>query len=259
MMARKGYPSPTFLNRPLNHVFRRPIVLNKIQVGGGESFERFAAVSNQCDALQKDLRQRDSGSTVHIDTPIIEAGNQAGEQPEIPVRPFADIRRGNGGVIVNDVCAHRDMDGNGDAALVSLQQQAVFAELRMRPGKMAPEGFPDAQAVRNAVADRLIDIPARFLSHAECALFKLLLHVLAGGSGRGNLKIVNNARSVQGQSRDQSAVHQIDKDGRQAGFDDMPPQPTQNRLPLASRLHDGMCEITKILRRQNGRQPVQEL
>src|SRR5271155_1588479 len=81
---------------PLHHIYFGAVVLQEIQVDGGESGERMTQIAHGGDSLQKDFRQQYRGAHVQVDAALMESDQQRTQQAEIAMRSTADggrIRR----------------------------------------------------------------------------------------------------------------------------------------------------------------------
>ena len=162
-------------------------------------------------------------------------------------------------MIVDDVRADGDVDRDRDAAHVGLQQQAELAELRLPAAEVAPQGFTDAEAIRDAIADGKIDVSAGLLSHAESALLELGFDIFAGRADEGDFEVMDDASPIHRDGRDEAPVHEVDQHGTQAGLDDVTAQSPQDRLADTPCPNNRLRKVTQGLRTQEIRQAPQKV
>ena len=70
-----------------------PVVLQEIEIDGGEIRERIAEVADHRNSFQENFGQHDGRSDVEIDAAVVHVLHQRAEQAEIVVRGAADDRR----------------------------------------------------------------------------------------------------------------------------------------------------------------------
>ncbi len=162
-------------------------------------------------------------------------------------------------MVVDDVRPDGHVHGDRYTAQVGLGEDAVTGIRRPGVREIAAERLPDPQAARNPVADGLVDLLAGFLGHPEGSLIELALHILAGGADQGDLEVVNDARPVQRDAADETAVHEVDHDGGKAGLDHVPTHSPQHRFPGRERRGNGVGQVAQALGREDSRQPFEKL
>src|ERR1700734_1443581 len=72
-----------------NNIELRPVVLEKIEVGGGEIRERIAKVADHRHGFQEDFREHDSRAYVQIDASVVDVLDERAEQAKIMMRGAA--------------------------------------------------------------------------------------------------------------------------------------------------------------------------
>src|SRR5579885_3290427 len=128
-----------------------------------------------------------------------------------------------------------DMDGYGNAAAVSLKQQAARRVSRSCDQfEPAAQGFADAEAFAISARNGAVELAAGFLGRAEAAIGQYGFDIFAGLSGERDFEIVNRGRAVHGERGGVTAVHEIDENRREAAFNDMAAEaPDNSALPGA--------------------------
>ena len=56
---------------PFDYVYARPVLLEEIQIHGGEVTEFVAEIPDSRDGFQKNLRHDDGGACVDVDTALV--------------------------------------------------------------------------------------------------------------------------------------------------------------------------------------------
>ena len=74
---------------PFDDVDRGTVVLEKIEVDGGEVAEGIAEIADDADGFKEDFGHDDGGADVEIDAAFVEAADHFAEEAEVVVRRFA--------------------------------------------------------------------------------------------------------------------------------------------------------------------------
>ena len=91
----------------------------------------------------------------------------------------------------------------------------------LRALEMGDDGLPEAHAAADAGGDGVVQLASGFLGHAELAGAERGVDVFGRRPRQRDFEIVDQSRAVQRDRRDESALHQIDDDGREARLDDV--------------------------------------
>ena len=73
-----------------HHIQLGPVVLQKIEIDGGEIGQRMAQIAHRGDGFQENFGQHHRRADVEIDAAIVEVRDQRAEQAEIAMRGGAD-------------------------------------------------------------------------------------------------------------------------------------------------------------------------
>ena len=77
----------TFPSRwPLDDVLQGAIVLNEIEIRGGDGLQRRAQIAHRGNGLQENFREHNGGTPVEIDTAGMHLAHQRAEEAEIEMR-----------------------------------------------------------------------------------------------------------------------------------------------------------------------------
>ena len=140
---------------------------------------------------------------------------------------------------VDDVRADADVHGDGHTEPARRAEQADAAEWRLAVlrGTRRPTA-PRPQTARRAVANRVVEAAAGLVGHAELPWPERAVDVLGGRARERDLEIVNQARAVHRDRRDEAALHEIDEHGREAGLDHVRAEAPDDRAIVGLRLLD---------------------
>ncbi len=155
-------------------------------------------------------------------------------------------------MLVDDVRADGDMDGDRDAALDARAQDAQLA-LREIAHRLA-EGLPGAEAAGGAVGERGVHEARGFIDHAERSVVESALDVLARLALIGGLEVVDGAGAVERDCGKDAAPHGIDDHGIEPALDRMGAHHEDDRAAIAHRVADGGDDFPQVVRCQEVRQ-----
>ena len=178
--------------RPFHHVDARPIMLQEIEVDGGEFGQRMPQIAHRRNGLQKNFRQHHGGAHIQIDAALVQirsrrrrtGGNRDAWRCRSPRRRPPGCVCGVS--VPMATCTVTGVDAR------RLRQQAVrdgpCASRDMRP---KPRPSP-----RRAVAldDGFIHESAGLFGGAEAAIGQHRFHVFAGVACQRDFEIVNGVR-----------------------------------------------------------------
>src|SRR3979411_352201 len=66
-----------------NYILQRTVVLNKVEVGGGDGTKRDAEIAHYGDSFQKNLWEQNSGAPIQIDAAGMHLLHEGAEEAEI--------------------------------------------------------------------------------------------------------------------------------------------------------------------------------
>ena len=249
----------------LQHVLCRSVVLDEVEVGGGEVPQRAAQSAHRRSRLQENFRQDDGRAHVQIDTAFVHSFDQRAEQAEVAVRGGAQRSAVGAGVDVEDVRAQRQVHQEGNLSFVGLGQQTYACKLgfacaagRAR-GQVAPHGFAQADLLALGVARQFVEQRAGLLRHAEASLGELCFYVLGGAARERDFKIMNQRCAGGGDALHVAALHQVDQHRRQPHFDHMAAQAPQDGLLLAPGLRQRVHQPAELRSRQDVGQRLEKV
>ena len=153
--------------------------------------------------------------------------------------------RVDGRMVVNDVRTDGLVNSNRNSLPVGAREQAEFAKLRAAvPHQKAADCFADAQSFFVALRNRLVDVLPSLLGHAKLTPTEHCGHVLRSRAHQGNLKIVNQRRTVHGYGGKKSSLHQVAEHQTQPALDDVASQSPDDGLALLARPPQGGYSCT---------------
>ena len=82
--------------RPLHYVHARPVMLQEIEIRGGEPGQRMTEIAHRGHCLQEHFGQQHRRPDIEIDAAIVQLGHARRQQPEVAMGGAAD-GRGVGG------------------------------------------------------------------------------------------------------------------------------------------------------------------
>ena len=120
MVPCDGNSPAAIFHRPLDNIFCRPIVLDKIKIGRSKILQPVAAVAHERHALEEDFGQGDRRAAIQVYPAIVQLRNQPGEEEKIPMAAFPDCRRRNSRMIMDDISPDRHMNRYRNAPKICL-------------------------------------------------------------------------------------------------------------------------------------------
>src|SRR4029077_4623449 len=100
------------------------IVLNKVEVGGGDGAKRNAKVAHNRHGFQKYLWEQNGGAPIQVDAAGMHLWHQGAEEAEVEMRGGAKSGAVGGTVHVRNIGAYGEMHGDGDVESVGGDQDA---------------------------------------------------------------------------------------------------------------------------------------
>src|SRR5260370_37560151 len=95
-----------------DYILHRAVVLNKVEVGGGDRAKRKAEIAHNGDSFQENLGEQYSGTPIEIDAPGVHLLHYGAKLTEIEMRGEAKGGAVGSAVHVRDSGA--DVEGHGD-------------------------------------------------------------------------------------------------------------------------------------------------
>src|ERR1035438_9974699 len=146
--------------RPFHHIDPRPVVLQEVEIHGGEFGQRMPQIAHRGDGLEEYLGQQYGGADVEINAALVEVRDQATEEAEVAMGGAADGSAVRRRVDVRGIGADGDVHGDGNAGAVRVEEQAgvrrpVAGATLVTLVERAPQRFPHADAVADAYDDGL--------------------------------------------------------------------------------------------------------
>ncbi len=105
---------PAERRRAGKHVLMRAVMLDHVQVGGGEVLDRAPEVPGNGDRFQEDLRQDHGGSDVEDHRSLSNSRDHLRQAVEIGEGGLAQRRAVAAGMLMDDVGSDRHVDGGRD-------------------------------------------------------------------------------------------------------------------------------------------------
>ena len=195
------------------------VVLEEVEVDGGEIAERVAEVANDANGFEKDFGHDDGGPDVEIDAAFIEAADHFAEEAEVVVGRFADGSAVSAGVGVRGVGTDGDVDGDGEFPAVSAVEEAAVCVVGVSLfGDFPADGFAHAFGWIGFV-DGVVEVAAGLFGGAETAIGEDGFDIFAGVAGDGDFVIVDGGGSVHGEAVGVAFIGEVEEDGGEADFD----------------------------------------
>ena len=216
--------------RPADDVGQRPIVPQEIQVHRRQAVERSSFVARDRDRLEKHFGQHHRRSAIQVDA-VLEARRPHDTK-------YLKSRRLPSPIAAPDACGCMWMMSVPIATCTVTgicSRHAVAATLICANGgltrvEILPDRLAEPESRGHAVVDRAIQLRAGLLRHAERARAERRVDVFRGAARQRDLEIVNDARAVGRDRRDEPALHQIDEHRRQAGLQHVRAESPDDRL-----------------------------
>src|SRR6266436_5770316 len=237
----------------LHYILQRTVVLNKVEVRRGNGAWWNAKIAHDGNGFEKNLRQQDGGAPIEINAAGMHLLHKRAEQTKVAMSGIAKRCAVGCWMHVRDVRADGQMNRHGNAVFVRRREDAAIRVLRFDDAarKKLPGGFAvaDANAVRE-LGD-FVEIFSGFFGHAELAFAEAGCHVFGRVSGERDFEVVDQRRTVHGDSADEAALHQVDQHGTKADFDDVSPNSPENCFALFARNVHRAEKLAEIFRCKN--------
>src|SRR5260370_28774854 len=102
----------------LHYILQRTVVLNKVEVRGGNRAKRDAEIATDGDRFEKDFGQQDGRTPVKVNAARVHLLDAGAEEAEIMMRSEAESGAVGGAMHVGNVGADGGLNGNRTAELV---------------------------------------------------------------------------------------------------------------------------------------------
>src|SRR5438445_7600438 len=155
----------------LHYILQRTVELNKVEVRRGNRAKRDAEIADHRDGFEKDFRQQNGRTPVEVNAAGMHLLDARAEEAEIQMRGEAESGPVGGAMHVRDVRADGEVNGNGDAVLVSSEKDARFGVFDGNDAavqKLA-RGFAVADAKALRELGEVVEVVAGLFRHAEVA------------------------------------------------------------------------------------------
>src|SRR6266436_4568415 len=195
-----------------DYILQRTVVLNKVEVGGGDRAKRKAEIAHNGDGFQENHGKQHSGAPIEIDASGMHLLHQGAKETEIEVRGGAEGGAVGGAVHVGDIGADGDVHGDGDAKFVSSGQDAgaCVGDIDYGVVEELAGSFAVAEAGAHGDFCDLVEVFAGFRGHAEGAGAETGFDVFGSVTDESDFEIVNERGAVHGDGGDKAATHEID-------------------------------------------------
>src|SRR5262245_33144762 len=160
---------------------------------------------------------------------------------------------------VRDVTADCDVCGEWNLCFVSAAKKRIVAMLWNARQQGTTGSFAETNLVLCTVACSAVKQLRSLFRAAKNSLRQRRVHVFGSKTNHCDLRIMDQHRSISRNPRHVPALHQIDDDRRQTGFDHMPTDPPNDRLLQSTRPLDPRRNLSQRLHRQHIRQTVEEI
>jgi len=242
-------------------ILRGAVVLDEIEVGGGEILQGMAEAADDGKCLEKNFGKNDGGTEIEVNAAAVEPAHGRAEEAEVVVAGGAEGGAVGGGMHLKDVGADAEMDSEGDAAAISGGQErnieVTSADARVEEKFSCRFAEPDATAMSGDGG--FVEIEPGFAGEAEAAAGELGLDVFRGAAGEADFEIVDEGSAGGGDAGDVAAAHQINEDGGEAGLDDVAAQSPEDGLAAAPGAAEGFDQAAEFKPGQNGRERTEEV
>src|ERR1700722_11146643 len=108
----------------LHYILQRTIVLDKVEVRGGDWLQGHTEIAHDANGFQENFGKKHGRAPVQVHTAGMHLFHESREEAEIEERGGAKTRAVGGGMHVRDVRADGNMNGDGYALPVSGDQNA---------------------------------------------------------------------------------------------------------------------------------------
>jgi hypothetical protein len=243
-----------------HYILQRTVVLDKVEVRRGDGAERNAKIAHHGNSLQKNLWQQNGRAPVEINPAGVHLPHQRAEQTKIVMRGIAKRSAVSGRMHVRNIRANGEVNRHWDALLVRREENAGICVLDLKDAAVQKlsRGFTvsDAQAVRQ-LRD-FVEVFSSFFRHAEPAFVKSCFHIFGRVAGERDLEIMNERSPIHRDSRNETAVHQIDQERTETNFYNVPADPPENRSALSARTMNRAKKLAKIFGGENLRKRIKK-
>src|ERR1039457_7277082 len=173
-----------------------------------------AEVPHDRDDLQKNFGEDHGGPYVQIHTATVEVPHHRAQKPKVAMASLPDGGANGRGMRVRRVRADGYVNRYRHPGAVCLLQQAGGRETAVRDAlQTAAKGFAESD-LASAFVDRFVHLAASLLGRAETAVGEHGFDILARLAGDGDLEIVDGRGAVQSEGGRETAMHEVDQDGR---------------------------------------------
>src|ERR1700730_2237549 len=174
--------------------------------------------------------------------------DEGAEEAKIVVRSGAQRGAVGGAMHVGNVRADGEMDGDGNAAFVGVNEDAGLRVLDRDDAarEELPGGFAVADAGAVGKFGDFVDVLAGLRGHAEPAFAEAGFDVFRSVAGKSDFKVMDERGAIHGDAGDEAALHEIDQDRAEADLDDVAADAPQNGPTLFAGGVDGAEEPAKI-------------
>src|SRR5216683_2139596 len=232
-----------------HYILHRTVVLNKVEVRGSNGAKRNAEITNDGNGFKKNFGEENGGAPIEIHAAGMHPLDEGAEEPEIEMRGGAQGGAVGGAVHVRNVRADGQVNRHRNAVFVSSNEDAGFGVFDFHDvtrEKLAG-GFAIADADALGKFSDFVKIFSGLFGHAELARAETGFDVFGSVAGERDLEVVDQRRTVHGDSGDETSLHQIDQDGTETDFDDVAADAPENGSALYARAVDGGEEMAEII------------
>ena len=246
--------------RPLHHVHARAVVLQEIEIRGGEAGQRMPQVAHRGYRLQKHLRQHHRRAHIQVDAAVVQSGTQRAKQAEIAMRGAADGGRVGRRVRVRRVRAdghvHRHRRARAGSAwssrLRSAKRRSAINSSHASKRFAHAETF--AVAARNGPVHLAAGLFGRRRSARRAA--RPPHPRWSGRPARFRNRGSPPRRSLRTPSRSRARIRSTST-GASPHLITWPPRPQMMARRRARACHDGVHHRAKRIAGQNARQRIE--
>src|SRR5262249_47194966 len=208
---------------PLYDVLQRSVMLDEIEICGGDGAQGHAEIANDGNSFEKNFGQEHSGTPIEIYAARMHFFHEGTEEAEIVVGGCAEHGAVGRGMHVREVGADGEVNGDGNLALIGGEENAGggVGRIEFARGEKFSGGFAVANAgVRGGVGN-FVEESAGFAGHAECTGTEAGFDVFGSVAAESDFEIVDEGGAVHGNAGDKAAADEVVDDWAKAGFDDV--------------------------------------
>jgi hypothetical protein len=241
-------------------VLQWAIVLEEIEIGGGDGTERSAEIARDGDGFEKNFRENDGRAPVEINAAGLHFADEGAEELEVVMRGGAEIFSGSAAMNVGDVRADGEMDGDGNFCAIGSGENALV-EMAGACALVIEDfagGFAEADAGAACESGHFVDDAAGFVGHAEFAFAEDGFDVFGSASDHGDFEIVDERGAVHGDAGDEAAAEKVDEDRAEADFDDVSAHTPENGTRLRAGFDDGLRDGAKVFGGEDARERAEK-